>query len=326
MTERLVVVPDPLPADVGPVAHRCLVGDERGHQPENRAWRDVLCERDANGRLIGRAPLAVLVELLTKSGHPKARCRDVIWRLRIMHRVDRGEARGDDFLGLSRAELPRSLGAIRRTICQACTPGTQKNPDIRDCAIYDCPAWPYRMGHDPHSLRRGGPFAGAFPAVRGAVARSDEEKPPGSPSRRPPSVKPPWSGVTAPAILWKTPMDKSRLQFRPVPPAELEALWPGFESVAARCKETERRPQNTAYRPIASTAAFWAPIRNGNPCDSCDGRAPGYPAIRAAFRFSRWHSLASPPSFQVKTSRRLGELQSKRRYQDERPNRKPNKT
>jgi hypothetical protein len=124
---RLVVTPE-TGIPVAPVAHRCLVTGERGHQPENRAWRDVLCEK-RDGRLIGRNPLDLPLDQLAASGHPAATCAEVMVRLRIMHRVDRGEARGDGFLGLDPAEMPRRLTAIRRTICEACSPGSDS--DVR---------------------------------------------------------------------------------------------------------------------------------------------------------------------------------------------------
>jgi hypothetical protein len=28
-------------------------------------------------------------------------------------------------------------------------------PEVRRCAIIDCPLWPYRMGKNPHNPKRG---------------------------------------------------------------------------------------------------------------------------------------------------------------------------
>jgi hypothetical protein len=42
--------------------------------------------------------------------------------------------------------------------------------------------------------------------------------------------------VAAPAILWKIQMDKSPLQFRPVPPDQVDAVWPAFAPMLARCQ------------------------------------------------------------------------------------------
>ncbi|QIG50550.1 hypothetical protein G5V57_24165 [Nordella sp. HKS 07] len=159
------VIPAPAPTQeppktVEPVAcrGRMIVREERhaGYQPENHEWRAWLCERDAKCKLIGKDPMTLPLDVLTASGHPSARTSAVIFRLRVAHGVATGEARGDSFLGLQPEDLPKRLTAIRETICLACTGENNLNAwEVRRCAVYDCPAWPFRMGHNPHNPQRG---------------------------------------------------------------------------------------------------------------------------------------------------------------------------
>jgi hypothetical protein len=140
-----------MPEPVEPVAYRGKMvkkPDERfaGYQPENHEWRDWLCDRDLNGRLVGKDPMTISLDVLTASGHPRTAVRDVNHRLRIMQGIDTGEMRDSSF-GASR------LTKIREQICMPCS--SEQFSEVRRCTIYDCPAWPYRMGHNPHNPQRG---------------------------------------------------------------------------------------------------------------------------------------------------------------------------
>ena len=57
----------------------------RGYEPENHAWCDWLCDRDRNGRLVGKDSMTIPLDVLSASGHPYARAAAVILRLRVMH-------------------------------------------------------------------------------------------------------------------------------------------------------------------------------------------------------------------------------------------------
>ena len=80
-----------------------------GYQPENFEWRDWLCDRDPNGNLVGQTRCDIPLDVLSASGHPQATARSVVFRLRVMHGVDGGEARGDGFLGLQPEDFPKRL-------------------------------------------------------------------------------------------------------------------------------------------------------------------------------------------------------------------------
>ena len=61
-----------------PVAHRGhMVRKEPDrcatYQPENHQWRDWLCDHDENGRLVGKDPMALPLDVLSASGHPQTR-------------------------------------------------------------------------------------------------------------------------------------------------------------------------------------------------------------------------------------------------------------
>ena len=66
-----------LPKAVDAVAYRGHMVRREGeryaaYQPENYEWRDVLCDRDGNGRLTGKDPMALPLDVLSASGHPQA--------------------------------------------------------------------------------------------------------------------------------------------------------------------------------------------------------------------------------------------------------------
>ena len=140
-----------------PVAHRgrmiAASGRRHVYQPENHEWRDRLCDRDSDGKLIGKDPMDIPLDVLMASGHPQTRAGVVVLRLREMHGVDIGEMRHDGFLGLQPSDFPKRLTTIRDRVCNACCDGNKA--EIRRCAIYDCPAWPFRMGRNPHNPARG---------------------------------------------------------------------------------------------------------------------------------------------------------------------------
>lgn len=158
-----------MPEPVKPVAHRGRMvprvdgtirkrdGTEvprtvMGYQPENHEWRDQLCDRDADGRLIGKDPMTIPLDVLAASGHPyprKAGVADVVSRLKVMQGVERNREGAD--MGLPFPTPTRFTNV--RDYCIACSSGNLA--EVRRCPIYDCPAWPYRMGHNPHNPARG---------------------------------------------------------------------------------------------------------------------------------------------------------------------------
>ena len=137
------------------------------YQPENHAHRDQLCDSEvvsswqnpASGevrtvtQLVGKDPMTISLDVLTAAGHPQTRVSALIYRLRVMHGVAGGEARGNGFLGLQPQDFPKRLTQVRDTVCHACCDGNRA--EVRRCGIYDCPAWAFRMGHNPHNPRRG---------------------------------------------------------------------------------------------------------------------------------------------------------------------------
>ena len=147
-----------LPEAVGAVACRGRMIRREGeryatYQPENHEWRDWLCDRDEDGRLVGKDPMAFPLDVLSASGHPHATARSVLSRLKVMHGVDHGKEGDDGFLGLQPRDFPKRLTEIRERVCIPCSSGHPS--EVRRCAIYDCPAFPYRMGRNPHNPRRG---------------------------------------------------------------------------------------------------------------------------------------------------------------------------
>jgi hypothetical protein len=140
-------------APVEPVAYRGKMLST-GYQPENHEWRDLLCNRDELGNLVGKDPMTIPLDVLTASGHPRASVRSIVFRLRVMQGMDTGEMRHDDLP----FPTPRKLKGDVRQYCLECC--GENTAEVRRCALYDCPAWPFRMGHNPHNPRRGvNPFA-----------------------------------------------------------------------------------------------------------------------------------------------------------------------
>ena len=139
------------------VAKKCLpvagggrmVGPGGTYRPENYEWRNHLCVRNEHGRLVGKDPLAIPLDVLTASGHSNTTTRRFFKRLRDAHNINHP----DDEDGWMVPEHPRRLTEIRECVCLPCSDGNEA--EIRRCAIYDCPAWPFRMGRNSHNPRRG---------------------------------------------------------------------------------------------------------------------------------------------------------------------------
>lgn len=124
-----------------------------GYVPENDAWFAYLTQPDdetgrvdskGRSRRIGRDPMSIPTEILTAAGHGPRRTSSVVAALRKALEVD-----------LSEYEL-REYRDLRR-YCFDCA---ENSAEVRRCAVVDCPFWPYRMGRNPHSPRRGvNPFS-----------------------------------------------------------------------------------------------------------------------------------------------------------------------
>jgi len=93
------------------------------------------------------------LDVLSAAGHPQTRVSALIFRLRVMHGVVEGEARGDGFLERQSQDFPKRLTEVRDVVCMPCS--GDSFAEIRRCAIYDCPAWAFRMGRNPHNPKRG---------------------------------------------------------------------------------------------------------------------------------------------------------------------------
>lgn len=169
----------PKPEPVAAVAYRGRMVRREGaryatYRPENHEWRDWLCDRDKDGRLVGKDPMTIPPEILAASGHPDpspAGVKAVVSRLKRMQNPDL-EAGGE-----LPFETPTRLTNIREKVCTPCS--SDNLAEVRRCAIYDCPAWAFRMGHNPHNPRRG-QNAGIDPFAdrRG---KTTEGQPPDSP-------------------------------------------------------------------------------------------------------------------------------------------------
>jgi hypothetical protein len=120
-------------------------------QIENRDHLDVVTELDADGRRVGRDPLSgVTPAQLTAAGHPPRTAAQV------------ASAIASDG-GISGARDGLRLTTLRDRECIPCRDG--RLGEVRRCAVINCPAWPYRMGRNPHNPRRGvNPFAAREPA------------------------------------------------------------------------------------------------------------------------------------------------------------------
>lgn len=124
-----------------------------GYAPENVGHLDHLTEI-ADGRRVGRDPMALPVDVLTAAGHGPRRTTRIVSALGDVPLVD----------GLRRYK------DLRRQ-CLACA---ENAAEVRRCAIIDCPVWPYRMGRNPHNPSRGvNPFAATDTTARGGSRYPD---------------------------------------------------------------------------------------------------------------------------------------------------------
>jgi len=105
-----------------------------GYEPENHEWDQVLTET-VNGKRIGRDPMEIDPEILTAAGHAPRRTTTI------------GAA-----IDMPVEDHIKKYRNIREH-CIQCSSGNKA--EVRRCAIYDCAAWPYRMGKNPHNPRRG---------------------------------------------------------------------------------------------------------------------------------------------------------------------------
>jgi hypothetical protein len=127
-----------------PVALRGTM-TETGWRPENARWRDHLMGIDEDGYLAGKDPMTIPVEILQAAGHPPRTAKAVF------------SAWG----GCLADNPPKGAKGVR----QHCLECSSSIAEVRRCRIYNCPAWPYRMGHSPHDSRRGKiPVFGTIPA------------------------------------------------------------------------------------------------------------------------------------------------------------------
>ena len=107
---------------------------EGKYQPENHEWGPLLTE-EINGKYVGLDPMKIDVEVLTAAGHGRRRTSS----------------------GVAAIDMPvdDDIKAYRdiRGHCLQCSSNNQA--EVRNCPIYDCAAWIYRMGKNPHNPRRG---------------------------------------------------------------------------------------------------------------------------------------------------------------------------
>jgi hypothetical protein len=137
-----------LPAKATPVSLRRKSTRDAGMQEENHEWLRYLID-GIGKRCAGRDPMSIPVEVLTASGHPRRRTRELV------NAFAKG-AGGDVVVGL---EGIREYGDIRRH-CLFCVDGNAA--EVRRCTTIHCPFWPCRMGSNPHNPQRGrNPFARA---------------------------------------------------------------------------------------------------------------------------------------------------------------------
>jgi hypothetical protein len=127
--------PHPVPVSL----RRKLTPDGRT-QAENYEWLPFLA--DGVGKdCVGRDPMSIPAEVLTASGHPPRRARDLIAAF--------NKTTGGENFGLERVERITGI----RSWCLACTGGN--DAETRRCSTIHCPFWPYRMARNPHNPQRG---------------------------------------------------------------------------------------------------------------------------------------------------------------------------
>ena len=135
-TELSKILPSPMPRNV---SYKGQMVDGK-YQPENHEWDQVLTEI-VDGKRIGRNPMEIDPDVLTAAGHGPRRTSAVVAAIDMP--VD------DDI---------KAFGDIREH-CLECS--LDNMAEVRKCPIYDCAAWPYRLGKNPHNPRLG---TNPFPA------------------------------------------------------------------------------------------------------------------------------------------------------------------
>ena len=110
------------------------------YQPENARWREILTETVGN-KVVGRDPMTLPPDVLTKAGHGPRRTSAIVAAIDMPVGEDIKEYRD-----------------LRRHCLNFC--GSGDAAEVRRCPIYDCAAWAYRTGKNPHNGRRGkNPFS-----------------------------------------------------------------------------------------------------------------------------------------------------------------------
>jgi hypothetical protein len=130
---------------------------DNGYQPENHQWLDHLLERDEHGKLVGRDPMTVDLDVLKNAGHPPRRTNALVaaW-----------SDRGDEPLFAPIKEV-RDI----REHCLGCSAGASR--EVRECRIINCPFWAYRR--NPHNPMRGKkPSFGQKPSVTAEFGTQNE--------------------------------------------------------------------------------------------------------------------------------------------------------
>ena len=94
---------------------------------------------------VGKNPMTIPPQVLADSGHAPATARSLGSRLRTTHGINHP----DDEDGWMVRELPGRLTEVRGCVCVPCWDGNAA--EIRRCKDYDCPAWAFRMGRNPHN-------------------------------------------------------------------------------------------------------------------------------------------------------------------------------
>ena len=128
-------------AKAKPVALRRKSTPDAGMQEENHEWLPYLTDGIGKG-CVGRDPMSIPVEVLTASGHPPRRTRELVNAF--------AKADGGDLPWLGDVQEYKD---IRRHVCLPCVDGN--DAEVRRCSTIHCPFWPYRMGKNPHNPKRG---------------------------------------------------------------------------------------------------------------------------------------------------------------------------
>jgi hypothetical protein len=124
-----------VPAKAKPVSLRRKPHETEGSVEENHEWLPHLADGEGK-HCRGKDPLTIPTSILSASGHPPRRTRDVV------NAYSRGC--GGEVFGLERIRRHKHL----RRYCLQCLDGNAA--EVRRCSTIHCPLWPYRLGHNPH--------------------------------------------------------------------------------------------------------------------------------------------------------------------------------